>query len=137
MGEFVGADGEIYELGKITPGKHRCKPGNDVSSWRNARYTYNMNNRGEEGGERSVNVAASNQNFRSGCIRCGPDGRNWRSCHLPFQKTLEFPPRNGPPPTGSEKALISHGSNDAESIPRVEKACQQKEMDDTNGGGEA
>ena len=99
-----------------------------------------MNNRGEEGGQRSVNVAAgqpnfaSNQNFRSGRIRCGAEGHNWRRFHSPFQKTLAFPSRNGPPPTGSEKALISHGWNDAESMPRVEKALQKKEIDNANDG---
>ena len=76
-GEFVGYDGEVYELRRVRHKKNRNETGNAVSSWENARYTHNWNNKGGNSDDRPVNVAAPFAPGRNGCIRCGTEGRNW------------------------------------------------------------
>ena len=63
------------------------------------------------------------QPFDNRCLRCGQEGRQWRQCHLPFQKALSFPtttstwiaqkstPAKG---KGTDKVAFTVGENDDE-----------------------
>ena len=93
----TGDDGSIYELKRARPKKKSNRPGNQTTSLNNARGTYNFNNKGGYYAPR-VSDALSDTIPPSGCIRCGNDSHNWRRCHLPFQRQLAFPIKNGPNP---------------------------------------
>ena len=67
----------------------------------------------------------------NGCIRCGQEGHRWGKCHLPFQKVIARPTRNGPnypkagkaTPTLNVNNNIDLVENDARERPQNTGSC--------------
>ena len=130
---FMGADGQVYELGKARPLKIRNKKGQGGSAARSSRSTWNWNNKGGKGSDTLSNESLTTSSQKISCIRCGSDGHHWKRCHLPFQKNVAFPNINGTYNSRPEKTMVSvsddmiNDVSDAGAMPKLENSALPSE----------
>ena len=108
---FLGESDEVFELRKIRKATGRNRPGMKDNAIRNARVSYNVPNRVLPVSKAtSVPSTMSKGTPSTGansnvCWRCGKEGHMWRTCHLPFQRSLAF--GNRPQSSASSQPLIT------------------------------